>query len=175
MFLELSVIGLGMGVSYFLNEARLLAIPMGWFSGGRISPDFLLLYVIFFSLFRGDFAGIWIGFFAGLLEDQLIYHITGGGEVVSMLGIHTLIYPIVGYTLGRVNRFFDSYNMAPVVLLVLGTTIVVRFFVWSLQGVMAEFNLSYSILGPALFTGFFSPIWFAVLSWLFRISMGDDT
>lgn len=174
MILETSVIALGMGVSYFLNEFKLLSLNFEFMNTGQIGPDFLLILIIFFAIFKGEFSGIWIGFFSGLMEDGVVWYITSTtNEVVSLIGIHTLIYSVTGFTIGKVNHYFDHYNTAPIIVLVLGVTILVRFSVWSLHGILTGFNNDYAILGPALYTGFFAPVWFALLSWIYRIQPGD--
>ena len=174
MILEAGVIALGMGVSYFLNDIKLLSLDFPFLNTASIGPDFLFILLIFFAIYRGEFAGIWIGFFAGLLEDGVIWHISGAtGEVVPLIGIHTLLYSLTGYAIGRVNRYFDDYNSAPIIVLVLLVSLVVRFSVWLLHGLFVEFSSTYAILGPAVYTGLFAPIWFALLSWVYRIHPGD--
>ncbi|MCB1171938.1 MAG: rod shape-determining protein MreD [Leptospiraceae bacterium] len=175
MMLELLVIALGMGVSYFLNDVKLLSLNFEFMNTGEIAPDFLLILVIFFALYRGEFSGLWIGFFAGLLEDGIVWYILPEtGEVVPLIGIHTLIYSLTAFAIGKSNHYFDQYNSAPIVVLVLVVTLLVRLSVWTLHGLLTEFNATYSIIGPAIYTGLFSPIWFALLAWVYRIHQGEN-
>ncbi|MCB1308625.1 MAG: rod shape-determining protein MreD [Leptospiraceae bacterium] len=174
MFLEISVIALGMIIAYFMTQVPVLALNFEFMNTGVIYPDYLLMYLIFFALYRGEFAGIWLGFFAGLLEDGAVWVLSDATrEYVPVIGIHASIYSLTGFILGKMNRIFDRYNMAPIVLLVLGTTFVVRLLTWILQGVLGEMNRNFVLVGPALYTALISPIFFTVLSWLYRIRPGE--
>ncbi len=170
MFLEISVIALGILVSFFLKDVNFLSLDFSFLNTGVIYPDFLLIFLIFFSLQKGEFAGIWIGFFSGLLEDSAIISFSArAGDFAPLIGTHAVIYTITGYVLGRINRVVDKESMLPIFVLVLCSTIAVRALTWLLMGIAVEFNKSYSFVGPALYTGLLSPIWFFILGWIYRI------
>ncbi|MCB1324742.1 MAG: rod shape-determining protein MreD [Spirochaetales bacterium] len=173
MFLEISVVTLGMMVSYFLTEIQLLKLNFDFLDTGVVHPDFLLIFLIFFALYRGELVGIWVGFFAGLLMDGTLWRISEGGNYVSVIGVHASIYSLAGFILGKMNRIFDRYRLAPLFVLVLGTGIVVRFLAWTMAGIFLEFNRSHAIVVPALYTAVLAPIWFALLSWVYRIQPGE--
>lgn len=173
MLLEVTVITLGMILSFFLKDVNFLSLNFDFLNTGAIYPDFLLIFVIFFALRKGEFAGIWIGFFAGLLEDSTIISFSeSSGEFISVIGAHSLVYTLAGFTLGRLNRLLDRDSAASIVVLVLVSTFLIRFTVWILMGIIDTFNSSYSFLGPAFYTAAIAPIWFTLLTWVYRFD-GD--
>lgn len=164
MFLELLVIGLGVLISFFLKETSFLAI-------NYIYPDFLVIYVIFFALRRGEFSGLWIGFFAGLLEDSAIRFFSESQHAfVPVIGTHMFFYTLTGYLIGKFKRIIDRHSLLPIVVVVFLSTTIVGFCVWLLTGVLQDFNKNQSILATALYTALLSPVWFWLLGWLFRHS-----
>jgi rod shape-determining protein MreD len=75
-------------VVYFLLQAVLSEA----LTFGKIGPDFPLLIVAYFGLFRGALAGSVFGFAAGLLQDLFN---------PSFLGLNALTKTLVGFALGR--------------------------------------------------------------------------
>lgn len=59
---------------------------------GKIGPDFPLLIVAYFAIFRGALAGSIFGFAAGLLQDLFN---------PSFLGLNALTKSLTGFALGR--------------------------------------------------------------------------
>lgn len=170
MFLEALVVGVGLIVSYFLKGINFLSLNFDFLQTGSIYPDFLLIFVIFFSIRKGDFTGIWVGFFAGLLEDaQLLAFDDSAQEFVSIIGVHSLVYCLAGYTIGRLNRLLDRDSTASILVLVFATTLVVRIAVWLVMGIVDQFSAAYPLLGPAVYTAAIAPIWFTLLTWLYRL------
>ncbi|MEQ9363304.1 MAG: rod shape-determining protein MreD [Leptospirales bacterium] len=176
MLIEAGLITLGMLISYFLKDIQFLSLTFEFLNTGTIGPDFLLIFVIFFSLFRGEFVGLWVGFFAGILEDGANWVLGGGatgGGFVPIVGIHALVYSITGFALGKLSQVFDRYQTAPIIALVFVSAFLVRFFAWTIQGIVEDFNKNYSLIGPAVFTAIISPIWFSFLGWLYRIKAAE--
>lgn len=174
MIFEIGATALGMMVSFFLKDINFLGLNFSFLNSGLIYPDFLLAFLIYFSLNKGDFSGIWIGFFAGLLEDSgLIQFADVQKEFLPIIGVHSLIYTLTGFTLGKITRFIDREHFIPQIVLVFVATVIVRFFIWLLMGVLQDFNSSYSFFGPAVYTALFTPIWFTLLGWVYRLP-GDD-
>lgn len=176
--LESGLIALGMLISYFLKDIQFLSLTFEFMNTGTIGPDFLLIFVIFFSLFRGEFVGLWVGFFAGILEDGANWVLgdggmAGSGGFVPIVGIHALVYSITGFALGKLSQVFDRYQTAPIIALVFVSAFLVRFFAWTIQGIVEDFNKNYSLIGPAVFTAVISPIWFSFLGWLYRIKAAE--
>ncbi|HBS06337.1 MAG TPA: rod shape-determining protein MreD [Leptospiraceae bacterium] len=172
MFLEALVIAVGLIISSFLKGINFLSLDP--FGTGAIYPDFLLIFVIFFSIRKGDFTGIWIGFFAGLLEDsQLLAYDESAREFVSIIGVHSLVYCVAGYTIGRLNRLLDRDSIASILVLVFATTLIVRLAVWLIMGMVDQFSAAYPLLGPAVFTAGLGPIWFWLLTMIYRLDSSN--
>lgn len=167
--LEVVVIALGILVSFFLKDVNFLSLNFSFLNTGILYPDFLLMFLIFFALQRGEFSGIWIGFFSGLLEDSAILRFSENTrEFVPIIGVYTAVYTITGFTLGKTNRLVDKDSTMPIMVLVFFSVVVVRFLVWLAMGIINEFNHSYSFLGPAFYTAIISPVWFFILGWIYR-------
>ncbi len=162
MFLEASVIAIGVLISFYLKGLNFLAFNF-------VYPDFLIIFLIYFALRRGEFSGIWIGFFAGLLEDSAILFFSDGQNAfVHVIGTHMLFYTLTGYILGKLNRIIDRDSMMPVMVVVLVTTVIVRICVKGLTWVIQDINQNYDIFGTAVYTAALAPVWFFVLSWVYR-------
>ncbi|MBX7059689.1 MAG: rod shape-determining protein MreD [Leptospirales bacterium] len=170
MLIESGVIALGMAICYFLKDIQFLSLNFSFMNTGIINPDFLLMFVIFFALFRGELTGLWVGFFAGLLEDSANWVVgQSSAEFTPLIGIHSLIYALSGFFLGKINRVIDRRRTLPIIVLVLISTFVVRILTWLLQGIVDDFNKNYSLFGPALYTAFIAPLWFTLMGWIYRI------
>jgi rod shape-determining protein MreD len=75
---------------------------------GRIGPDFPLLIVAYFAIFRGALAGSVFGFVVGLLQDLFN---------PSFLGLNALTKSLVGFGVGRAGAQMERDH--PVFLLAL--------------------------------------------------------
>ncbi|MBW7858049.1 MAG: rod shape-determining protein MreD [Leptonema sp. (in: Bacteria)] len=170
MILEFLVIFLGMIVSYFLKDMNFLSLQFDVLNTGIIYPDFLLIFVVFFALQRGEFSGLWIGFFAGLLEDSTILRFSDSTDPFTMiLGLHSFAYTLLGFILGKMNRSLARENISTSIIVVFTSTLLTRLLVWLLMGIVNQFYVSYSFLSTAFYTAAISPIWFALLAWLYRV------
>jgi len=175
MIVEVLLIVFGLVASFFLKDFNFLALEFDFFNTGIVYPDFLLMFVIFFALHKGEFSGLWIGFFAGILEDSgIISFAQSGQEFSAILGIHSLVYSLFGFALGKLNRFVDRNSIFPVFVIVLFGSILVRFLIWLVMGIVNDFNQSYSFFGPAIYTAIVSPLWFFLLLWMYRSILEDE-
>ena len=59
---------------------------------GQVSPDFVLLIVVFFALYRGSIRGAIFGFVVGFLQDL------GNPD---MLGLNALLKSVLGFLMGH--------------------------------------------------------------------------
>ncbi len=160
----------GLLLSYFLKDVQFLSLDLPFFNTGLIYPDFLLIYIAFFALTRGELAGTWVGFFAGLLEDGTNWVFDGSdGGFSTIIGVHSFVYSLLGYTLGFFRQYFQTYQTSFTILLLFVVSILSRFFIWILHAMIDSLNMNYPILGPALYTSVLSPVWFSFMSWLYRI------
>jgi len=175
MLIQFIIITIGLFGSFFLKDINFLALEFDFLNTGIIYPDFLLIFVIFFALHKGELTGLWIGFFAGILEDSgIITFSESSNQFAAVLGIHSLVYSVFGFALGRINRLVDRHSMFPVFIIVLTGSILVRFLIWLVMGIVNEFNLSYSFFGPAIYTAIISPVWFFILMWIYRNVIEDE-
>jgi len=175
MFFELGAVAFGLLVSFFLKDINFLGLNFAVLHTGLVYPDFLLIFVVFFALHKREFSGLWIGFFAGLLEDSGIIRFSdSSGEFLNLLGVHALVYTLVGFTLGKISRFVDKESSLPILFILFFTALVTRIAIWFLMGVVNEFNDSYPFFIPAVYTAAVSPLWFAVLSWVYKASIQEE-
>jgi rod shape-determining protein MreD len=89
---------------------------------GQIGPDFPLLIVAYFAIFRGAIAGSIFGFVAGLFQDLFN---------PSFLGLNALTKTLVGFALGRAGAQTERDH--PIFLLALfGVSALAHDFVYLL-------------------------------------------
>jgi rod shape-determining protein MreD len=81
--------GIGVVLALFFLLQALLSDALTF---GKIGPDFPLLMVAYFAVFRGAVAGSIFGFVAGLFQDLFN---------PSFLGLNALTKTLVGFALGR--------------------------------------------------------------------------
>ena len=85
----------------------------------EVVPNLLLILTAAFGYMRGEKEGLYIGFFCGLLID-CVY-----GEVI---GLYALIYLVIGYLNGFVNRLYYSDDIVIPVALVAISDFIYNFF-----------------------------------------------
>ena len=84
-----------------------------------VVPNLLLILTAAFGYMRGEKEGLYIGFCCGLLTD-CVY-----GEV---LGLYALIYMLIGYLNGFINRLYYSDDIIIPVALVAISDFIYNFF-----------------------------------------------
>jgi rod shape-determining protein MreD len=175
MFLEAGALAFGILISFFLKDINFLGLNFGFIGTGIIYPDFLLLFLIFFALHKREFSGIWIGFFAGILEDSgLLSFSQSQHEFLPIIGVHALIYTIAGFITGKISRFIDKTHIIPQMVVVFTAIVIIRILVWLLMGIIDQFNNTYSFFWPAFYTALLTPIWFVMLKWLYQVHGEDE-
>lgn len=107
-----------------------------------VRPDLLLLVVVTVALHDGALSGLRVGFAAGLLADLLVLQ--------SPVGLATLVFTAVGFTIGSVRPYLASDSWTAPVLLA---------FVASLAG-----TLGYGLLALLLGEGRGTPLTLAEAS-----------
>lgn len=166
MIIEKIIIIIAVFVSYFLQTS------MEFFQLGGIKPDFLLLLTLYYAIHKGEMYGIWIGFFAGLLQDinlgVMATSVTG--QIRHYLGINIIPKTVSGYLAGK---FSDSIqkdsNFSWLVLVFVFSLIkgVLLFLLTSIfHGNVAAEMLITVILPESLYNAIFSLLWFRVLYWV---------
>ena len=66
-------------------------------SYGRVVPNLLIFIVSVYGLIRGEYDGIFVGFFSGLLLDIFF---------MDVLGFYALVYMLIGYFNGKLNAYY---------------------------------------------------------------------
>lgn len=92
----------------------------------NVVPNIALILVVLFSLTTNEYMGGFIGLFTGLLYDILI---------MDIIGINTLIYFVVGVSLGHFSEEINKENKSLFVLITAiasvfyhFTTVLIMFF-----------------------------------------------
>ncbi|MBN2535341.1 MAG: rod shape-determining protein MreD [Spirochaetales bacterium] len=121
---------------------------------GGVKPDLSLIVLIFISYKRGNMAGQFTGFSAGLIEDFL---------GLTPLGFHSLVKTLIGFLYGYIKgRVVIDIIVIPVLFVTIGT-IIKLFLCWivslifSIQAVYVSFfhlNTIIEIIYNAVLTPF---------------------
>ena len=167
MILEKVVIGIAIFVSYFLQTS------VDFFALGSVKPDFLLILTVYFALYRGSFAALWIGFFGGLLQDINLGGYTNlvKQDMQYYIGTSALAKTVIGYVAGKVARDINKDATSLIVIVVFVACLLkglIMFFTVAIFHSSAHAaSLITIVLPEALFTAILSIIWFRLLRWAF--------
>ncbi|AFM12700.1 rod shape-determining protein MreD [Turneriella parva] len=167
MILEKIVIGIAIFVSYFLQTS------VDFFALGSVKPDFLLILTVYFALYRGSFAALWIGFFGGLLQDINLGGYTNlvKQDMQYYIGTSALAKTIIGYVSGKVARDINKDATSLIVIVVFVACLlkgILMFFTVAIFHSSAHAaSLITIVLPEALFTAILSIVWFRLLRWAF--------
>ena len=173
MFLQFGTIFTGLVISYFLKDFEFLSLELRFLSKATVFPDFLLIFVAYFALKRDSLSGLWVGFFAGMLEDSTnwIFNPKNSVDVdgyTTIIGIHALVYTLIGFILGQVKTIYENQQTFITMIIVFLMVVFARFLTWTIHGFVDDFNFNYAIVAPALYTAIIAPLWFTLLAWIYR-------
>jgi len=169
MILEKVVIGVGLLVVYFLDGSSLFEL------GNAIKPDFMAVFVVFFALRKGASYGLWIGFFGGLLTDTAL-----GGEIGPMgqmsykIGLHSLVFSLLGYITGKITRSAFNENYFSITIYVFAFTLLSRLATYFIYTLVFYPNENYSFLTTSVYNGVIAPLAFFILTWLYKMENSQD-
>lgn len=168
MILEKFMIGAGILLVHFLNRSPILdlsdKLPFGF------QPDLMFIFVIFFALRQGGLTGLWVGFLSGILIDVDLGEMDGAdGKKFFKMGLHSLSYSLIGYLTGKIGRRIYNENFATISITLLVLTLIMRGMVYFLFTFFFHPNDNYSFLGTAVYNAIISPVFFSVLSWVYRL------
>ena len=144
---------------------------MDFFKLGKISPDFLMLLTIYFAVYRGALAGVWIGFLGGLLQDINLGSITSGTmeTIRNFLGVNVLSKSVVGYIAGKFSGKIRKDNTLSILILVFTLSIVKGFIKLLLSvtflGAGTAQVIITIILPESIYNAVLSIVWFKLLLW----------
>ncbi len=150
-------------VSYFLQSS------VDFFRLWDINPDFLLILTIYFSLTRGTFAGLWVGFLGGLLQDINLGGIAQNETINFFIGTHALPKALIGYTVGKMSHELEHRSPLIVFVLLLATGFakgIITFLEIAIFHTGISPQTILTILFPeTIYTAVLATIWFRLLSW----------
>jgi len=112
-----------------------VVLEMGY---GGIKPNFLLIYIIVYSLLNGSYEGAMIGFTAGFVQDLL----TG-----KVIGIYALIGMLFGMAIGWSNKKIYKENFIVASLVIFIGTIVYELVIAATLGIQLfhQNNMLYAL------------------------------
>ncbi len=85
-------------------------------SYGRTVPNLLILLISAYGLMRGEYSGIFLGFFSGLLLDIFF---------MDVLGFYALVYMLVGYFDGKLNTYYIHNDFKLPLAAIAGSDLVI--------------------------------------------------
>lgn len=135
-------------------------------AGGK--PDFVLIMVVYFSIFCGSISGGFLGVALGLLEDLM----TG-----RFIGINALCKGLIGYLAGISERNLHKNNFFVPIIAVLiatfGNTMLYYLFSVLIGGNVGMLKLLFSTIPDAAYNMCFSPVFYAIF-YRFFYNESDD-
>ena len=135
-------------------------------AGGK--PDFVLILVVFFAIFRGSVQGGLMGVALGLLE----YLMTG-----RFIGINAICKGLLGYLVGVSERNLYKNNFFVPIAAILAATFLntVFYYLFSvlIGGHVGLEKLILSTIPDAVYNMCFSPVFYAVFYNFFVIKSDD--
>lgn len=135
-------------------------------AGGK--PDFVLILVVFFAIFRGSVQGGLMGVALGLLEDLM----TG-----RFIGINAICKGLLGYLVGVSERNLYKNNFFVPIAAILAATFLntVFYYLFSvlIGGHVGLEKLILSTIPDAVYNMCFSPVFYAIFYNFFVIKSDD--
>ena len=136
----------------------------------EIKPDLLLILTIYIAFYKGEFSGLWLGFFTGLLQDINLggYVSLTSGEVTKyFIGSHALPKALIGYFTGKLLPLFLSENPFVISLLIFSGNLIKGILFLSIIMIFHEgYQISaaiFIILPESLYTAIVGMFWFRLL------------
>ena len=158
-----------LGITVVLILSYIFQVSADFFALGEIKPDFLLILVIYTAFHKGEFSGLWLGFFAGLLQDiNLGAYVSLKSEDLNyFIGSHALPKALIGYYTGKMLPSFLSENTFLIPLLIFAGNLLkgILFLL-----ILIIFHGGYQmspvlsvILPESLYTAIIGMFWFKLL------------
>ncbi|MCR5502846.1 MAG: rod shape-determining protein MreD [Lachnospiraceae bacterium] len=134
-------------------------------SFGGIVPNILVLLAAAYGFMYGDKAGLFMGFFGGLMADVFFG---------SFLGLNAVILMYIGYLNGKFNRFYYEEDIKlPLVLIVVSDLAYGGLYYFVMFLLRGRFDLKYyfmKIMLPELvYTVLVALVYYPLLLLLYRI------
>ena len=151
------------GIMVLLLTLQALGFPLAYHLGGAL-PNMGLLLIIFVSLSRGSFFGLFLGTFAGWYLD-----------VNSFLpfGFHIIIFSTIGFFLGKIrdafslDRFFGPFLVSLAVAILVNLFAIILNAIFSLEILPSIFSMT--TLLEIVYSAIMGPVFFAITNFFEKI------
>lgn len=170
MILEKTIIFITILISYFMQTS------VDFFRLGSINPDFLLILTVYFAYHRGSFAGLWVGFIGGILQDINLGGMANiSAETITFfIGTHALPKALIGYFIGKITKSIHQEGNLILFVLVLASSLFKGFLIFFIiavfhTGISAQSVITI-IIPESFYTAIIALIWFRILAWVLPIS-----
>lgn len=125
----------------------------------RVTPDLILILVVYFSIIESSERGMFTGLVGGILQDV---------SANTGVGHHVLCLVIVGYVVGRMASRLITDNPYVKVMTVFGSCVLHGILYLAVEYVQkvdaqAVLMMSYSIMPQAFYTAAVTPIIFFIV------------
>jgi rod shape-determining protein MreD len=134
-----------------------------------VSPNLVLLLVIYFAVMEGEERAMFTGVLGGLFQD------VGSGSVI---GHHILCYVVVGFVTGRIAvRLITQHPAVKVGLVVMAGVLNGLLFVMiqAVQRIPGVISTAKSVVPATLYTALLTPIVFFLMDRLFQRYFSPQT
>jgi len=143
-----------------------LVLQFGWsqyFSMWGLSPNIVLIFVVFSALTDGPLVGQWMGFFWGISWDAMS---------VSMFGSRAFTLTVIGYLAGMLSRKLDEGKASSQGLTVFIASLFYTLLLWAVFGVFGPDQIplrpNYITVLQPFYNVLLAPLVFAIGRMLIR-------
>jgi len=118
-----------------------------------LSPNIVLIVVLYFGLVRGPMGGVLLGFFWGMMMDA---------SSLGVMGLHALLYSGAGYLAGMLRRQLDEKKAWTQSIFSLGISFIYRVLYFVLDRIFSTgpHPLSWSVAVEPLLNAAMAPVFF---------------
>lgn len=102
-----------------------------YFELADIMPNLVLILIVSTAYMRGRMPGLLLGFFSGLLIDLMYGSFVIG--TYSLIGVHALLYLLIGYFIGYTNRFYSNDDYTLPLILIGGSEFIYKFLYYVIE------------------------------------------
>ena len=135
-------------------------------AGGK--PDFVLIMVVYFAIFRGSVQGGLLGAALGLMEDLM---------PGRFMGINAICKGLIGFMAGYSERNLHKNNffvpIAAVLIATFGNAVLYYLFSVMIGGNVGLDTMLFTSIPDAVYNMCFSPVFYAVFYRFFAAEAGN--
>jgi rod shape-determining protein MreD len=134
----------GKAVLLFVIAVILQTLLVSQISVLGVTADLFLILTVIVGLALGSLEGAVFGFFAGIVHDTVYF---------QTLGIHALIFVLVGYFVGMFRARFQTVNLWAVFILTIVSSFAAQFTFGLLQYAMQPRVSFFTLVGTQMIPG----------------------